>query len=533
MSSKTVTMPNKAGIKKAWPFVLLGVCVLLFIAGIITLIVIFASPKSRANKMIAKAEEKLLNESYQLVLTTVADSTNAAIKESLKNTDPLSITVVLDGDSFLLADPIGDGMVTYCYYDGTLYIDESVTNTYTRSEMNAEKLASFREMYITPNIIEYKADGYTKSKITKDKDGNKAVLLYNLTDKKTEEIEAGLKTDNISSITAAMSVDQNETGTIIIFDDEGRYKSIEQVYGIRMDFGDYKALVTLTAKKEYSYGNSAKLSKPEGFVDLSGDYKDIFASSFKVTTNVGVSTNDDELLERLYSVDALFGSVRHNILSIDGNNFKCEYPNTAEPAEGQAEADGISEVWTLIGDTLYLDYKQTNGGETVNEKLKQDSLVGANRTSAFYEHVKVNIFPAFARDFTDMTVSKDQNGVTTVVCRGLSESMYNGLSSVMNAMTGQSGSTLGIVINNDKCTYIVTYDENGRFLSTKVTIDVTPVDITDNYPFDSESIYIERTFDYDDAESYYESVGAAYQKETWIKAPDDASEYRSDMLYYN
>ncbi len=526
-------MSNKTGIKKVWPLVLLGVCIALFIAGIVVLI-IWTVPKNRADRMIVKAEDKLLDESYKLVLTTVADSTNTSIKASLKNTEPLSIVLMLDGENFALAEPIGDGGVTYCYYDGMLYIDESVTNTYTKSEMDEEGLASFRETYIDPNIIEYNSEDYTKAKITKDEDGNKIIVLTKLTDKKTDEIEAGLEPEDISSVTAAMSIDHKETSTVITLDSEGRYKSIVQVYGIRMDFGDYKALVTLTAKKEYSYGDSAKIDEPQGFVHLSGDYKDIFGVPFKVTTKVETTTDDSELLERLYSVDALFGSVRNSILSIDGNNFKCEYPNTAEPAEGEPEAEGISEVWTLVGDTLYLDYTQTFGGETLNEKLKQESLAGASRTDAFREHVKTNIFPAFARDFIDISVTEDQSGVTTVTCTGFSESILYGeygLLSVMNAMTGQSGSNLGIAVNNEECTYVVRYDEEQKFLSTCIIIVVTPVDITDGFAYDSESIVIERIFDYEDAEKYYESVGSAYQKETWIKAPEDAEEYTSTILY--
>ncbi len=509
---------------------IIGAAAMLLTAGIITLIILLSSPKARADRFISRAEDKLLSTPYKLVLATGADSTDADLNEIL-NTDVSTVTLTVDGDAFRFVDPLGDGQVIYHYFDGTLYIDESVINICTKSEIPESELAALRDKYVTPYITVFDASDYRGADIEKDKNGNVTITLKNLTSEREEELEKSLLSIVGSGDDKAdMGIDRDETKTVIMLDSEGRFKSIEQRYAFSVTYSDgYSALITMDASKEYSYGDAIRLGVPAGvFIDSENAYKNLFGTSFEVTTNTMISTDDTEALNRFLAISSVFGNVNHNILRVDGNNYECTYPNINAPEEGEELADGVSEVWSIVGDTLYLNSTYTANGSTTVQKIKQQ-IDDKIRTTLYESDVMSNIFPSYARDYIDIKIETDGEGITTVTCQGLTESIYNAVNEAMNYNYISGLSPIRMIPRSELCSYILEFDSNGMMLSTELMIVAAPNDVTTSTVYENLYFVVQRIFDYEVAEDYYESVGIA--SDPWIVAPSDADDYESGVIY--
>ncbi len=512
-----VDVPKKN--KRCIHLIRLTVLTLLF-----ALVFSLVGSRSRADGMLADAEAYLSANPYKLVLSTEESSTDSVINESL-NKGSSKVALMVDADDFGYTEFLGDGSITYYCIGDTLYIDESVVNVCTKSKLTEDEKNKLRDQYIT----EFTAEDYKSADIDKDKGGNKIIIFKNPTDEKIAELEKPFKSGE-SSADASVCLDLKETKVIVVLDEQGRYKSIEQIYAFSVDYTDgYSALILMEAKKEYTYENIGKLGVPAGtYMDSSNAYKDLFDASFEVTTNVVTSTNNKEILNRLNLISSVFGNVSHNILRVDGNNFECTYPNTNQPAEGETAADGITEKWTLFGDTLYLDYTNVKDGESVTEKIKQD-IDDDIRRYIYRANVIDNLFPSYARDYLSITKEASADGSVTVTCKGITENIYNSLVNLLNTDYMMGMSSVVLIPNVDKCTYIVKYDEYGRFLSTKLTFSVSVTDAVSGMEYSDEMMMVERKFDYEAAEDYYESVGEAL--DPWITAPSDADKYTDGIIY--
>ncbi len=501
----------------------------------IVLGIVFGGSKARSNKMIAKAEEYLLSSPYKLTLTSSADTTDNSIKDIL-NTDTTKVSVTLDGDDFKFVEYIGDAQIDRLYFDGSLYIDESIANVRSKYSIDAQRLAEERDKYVTPYISVFSAEDYKGRDIEKDDKGAVTLVLDNLTKERREALEKQMNDALGKNSGATAKIDDEVTKTTIKIDSDGRFTSIERVYGIAVTYTDgFTSLVTMTAKKAYSYGSAIKLAVPSNvnypYIDHDGDYTNVFGGAFEVETKVTLPEDiDSTVLARLGAI----GSIENSTLKVDKNNFEIVYPIADKSDDAGNIVDGSITKWTLIDNKIYI-YESVlkDGTESLETSSKLYQTLGTDsRTSIFGLHVIDNVFPypGFVRHYTDIKASTSAESVTTVICTTISEDFYNDLNAALNVAYSSGASDIRLTPDADKCKFTVKYDANGRFVSTELKVVIKP-----DMPADQTKVYedieivIERAFDYEEADEYYQNAGD--EPAPWLKAPSDLDNYKYSELF--
>lgn len=475
--------------------------------------------EGKAEKIIKKAEKYLDENSYGIVITSSVTSTDSSISEALGNTAS-SMAVTFDGDSYRLESSLGDERITRLYVGGVLYTDESVIGLLTKQvAKNDSTKTAWKNEYTAGCNIEIKLSDYEKIERTKASDGSVTITCGMIAESVVDSFEKRLKEElGINEADAEISLDRERTTLTVTVDEEGRYTDIKEVCAMSLLYKDgYRALISMNTDREYVYGATTVLSAPdnaEAYVELGGDYKGVFGDSFSMTTNIITwETTSDEVKARLS------GLGMHNILYVDGDNYRIVYPNTNKPEQEGGIADGVEIEITVVDGIEYYKEKATYNGESYEELIKKE-LNDSEYSNNFATRVFGNVFHVLARNFNSATVTQ-ADGATTVTFVGFSEDYYN---SLLESFNYYSSDGVLLIPDTKSSSYTVKIDSEGRYVESNLEIYVTPYDPEEQILYNAEYIRVQKIFDFATAEQFYEDSDEGAK---WITAPENADEYLS------
>ena len=489
----------------------------------------------KAEKLLEEAYGKLDTLPHTVTVSSYTTSTDSDLAAEL-GAEKSSVTVTVDGADYSFTETRGDVKITYLFVDGVLYVNESFIGVITKEPLTAERydgmsdeeynkaeaeMKERRDEYRARFVDEYLDDiviedysSYTKSK---NDDGSTTLILGPITEKMADKLEGELSGwESVFESIKDSYIDRDRSTVTVKLDSEGRMTSVKTVYALAVVYSDgYTVLVSFINEKSYSYSGSELVtpSDADGYIGVDSDYKDLLGQSFTVTTDIITREGiDAEVSMKLQNALG-----RHSIVYVDKNNYSITYPFT-----GDSESTYKTTLTnTLIGDTLYAKMEETFGEEKY-ETLEKYTLTEVGFDYYYKNAVMINFIPTFARGYLDIRVNATDSGSTVITCSALEENYFYELYELLNTGAYPGGKIL--VPQENSCEYKVTIDENGRYTSSEFAVWVTVLqDAETQIVVGEELIVVRRTFDYAEAEEFYQY---AKEGDSWVKAPANAADYK-------
>ena len=497
--------------------------------------------RKEATEIVDGAMAKLETNAHTVTVSSYISSTDFGIAEAIgENRSTVQITI--DGDSYAFTEKRGTERIEYLFVDDVLYVNESFIGIITKQSFAVAKTAGmtddeYRDLLVNmqnkknenyenfvgrylEDIILTDYEGFSRDT---DRDGRLTLVLGPIKESVAERMqdELGNWTEAFDSIKESY-MDRDRSTVTVKLDEEGRPESITTIYALAIVFqDDYRALVSFVNEMTYSYENS-KLATPsdaKGYIDMEEGYLGLLNQSFTVTSDVITKAEaDSTVIAKLQNV---FG--QHNIVRVDKDNFEVKYPFVgAEDAALKYSAQTI-----LVGDVMFVKDEYDYSGE-ISCDLSKYKLTAAGLDTYYKNVVMVSFIPAFARDFVDINVTKDDDGNSVITCSGLTESYFYQLYDSFNV--NYTGGKV-LVPQETGCTYTVVIDPSGRYLKSELAVWVTVLDDAKSQIVVGEEYYcVRRTFDYAEAEAFYKD---AAEGESWVRIPEDQDKYQDPYGAFN
>ena len=497
--------------------------------------------REEAEKIVDGAMAKLETNAHTVTLSSYITSTDSEIAAAIGE-NKTAVVITIDGDNYAFTEKRGTEKIDYLFVDDVLYVNESfigiitkesyaVTKTSGMTDAQYQaKLAEMKEKkdknsekYVGQFLEEISFGDYEGFEKTTDSDGKVTLTLGPIVKSVATKMqgELGNWTDSFDSIKESY-IDRDRSTVTVKLDEQGRPESIKTIFALAIVFEDnYRALVSFTTEKTYSYENSylATPSDADGYIDMNEGYLGLLDQSFTVTTDIITRSEvDDDAIKLLKNV---FGE--HSITRVDKDNFEVKYPFVgAEDA-----ALKLNSEYVMFGDLFFMKDEYIYNGESTAE-LGKYKLTAIGKDQYYKNVVMINFIPALARGFVDISVSTDEDGNTVVSCSGLAEDYFYELYESLNA--NYTGGKV-LVPQESECSYTVVIDPNGRYLKSELAVWVTVLkDASSQLVIGEEYYCVRRTFDYTEAENFYKD---AAEGETWVKIPENHEEYEDPYGAFN
>ena len=468
-------------------------------------LMLFSCGSVDEGELVGIAEQYLAENPYTVTVSAATSSTDSQVKP-----EGATVTLTVDGESYLFTENRGDVSISYLFVDGVFYVNESFIGVITKEPITDSKiLAENYDKYVAQYKNNFKLTDYegfeyeengTEATLSSTKLSAEVAKARNEELKKLVDPETGVKT---------MRVDTERSAITVVFDELGRYKSIRIVDATEIIYEDGgRELLRSTYTRNYSYENSrlATPSDADKYIGMTGGYKDVLDTSFTVKTEASLTGNPDASTGAIIST--VFG--QNSVVKVDKNSYYYEFTSTSDTMTYKSTS-------TMVGNKLYFT-EQANEDEPA---LTYITVPETDFDYWYYQNVISNYIPTLARGYNEIDVGVGSDGRTTVVCRYLSEEYFYNLYESLNYM---SYSKILVPVE-DGFSYTVVADESGRYLKTEFLITVkacnndAAMSVVGTYTYK-----VTRTFDYTEAEEFYKD---AEEGKTWISAPENAEDYEN------